>query len=76
MKAVGAKEQDVVVDRSKFAHIELASGACSRSALVRRSTVNGYWEDGWRGVMDLLDLVEIRKVKAACIEFIAESEVG
>ena len=75
MKAVRAKEQDAVVE-SKFAHIELASGACSRGALVRRSTVDGYWEDGWRGVVNLLDLVEIRKVKAAWIEFIAESEVG
>ena len=75
MKAVRAKEQDAVVE-SEFAHIELASGACGRGALVRRSTVDGYWEDGWRGVVDLLDLVEIRKVKAAWIEFIAESEVG
>ena len=41
MKAVRAKEQDAVVE-SKFAHIELASGACSRGALVRRSTVDGY----------------------------------
>ena len=41
MKAVRAKEQDAVVE-SKFAHIELASGACGRGALVRRSTVDGY----------------------------------
>ena len=41
MKAIRAKERDAVVE-SKFAHIELASDACSRNALVRRSTVDGY----------------------------------